>query len=571
MQSTFGRYLILKKIAVGGMAEIFLARRVSIGQFSKFVVLKRLSPEYQGKKSFERLFLNEARLTARLSHSNIVQIHDLGQIEGAYFMAMEYIHGVSSAEMMSKAAQLRRPVPLGVALNIVLSTARALAYCGQVLSHEGETLDILHHDVSPHNIQIRFDGEVKLLDFGVATQIQRQEGSSRRGKFAYMSPEAFHRKPLDQRSDLFSLGVVLYELTMGRRLFKGKTQQETKQRAELCHVPTPRSVHSKFPESLEKLILKALAKDREGRFLEMEEFCKAIEEISFELKLDCSPQRISRYLYDLYGEEIEERSLQLQSLAARADLVGERGLNELATIDSQERTPINLSSEPIKEMINLPHDSSLLSEEGIDEKIQEENNQEVGAEEELEEGGEEEGAKESILFEAEVVEEEVKADIISEPTPVPNPSTHSTDMISATVLPAEFTMVAQRERDWDDERLILQGQRRLRVVLSILVIIFVIGAFLLGQMTQSNTLGSSNLLSFMSETQIQLKIHSKPSGARVIINGTSLGTTPLNRSYTPTTENLTIQIFKSQYIEHRELITTAKGQQVILNVNLDSK
>ena len=229
MQSRFGRYLILKKIAVGGMAEIFLARRVSIGQFSKFVVLKRLAPEYQGKKAFERLFLKEAQLTATLAHPNIVQLYDLGIVDGAYFMAMEYLHGISSAEMMSKSVKLRRAVPLDVAVGIVRYTVRALTYCGQALNHEGDKLDLLHHDVSPHNIQIRFDGVVKLLDFGVATPLKHNEKGGRRGKFAYMSPEAFHRQSLDHRSDLFSLGVVLYELSMGRRLFKGKTPEETKQ------------------------------------------------------------------------------------------------------------------------------------------------------------------------------------------------------------------------------------------------------------------------------------------------------------------------------------------------------
>ena len=291
MLSEFGRYLILKKIAVGGMAEIFLARRVSMGHLSKFVVLKRLSPEYQGKRSFERLFLTEAKLTGRLSHPNIVQLNDLGQVDGSYFMAMEYIHGISSAEMMSRAAQRRLPVPLGVALGIVLSTAKALAYCGQALSHEGESLDLLHHDISPHNIQVRFDGVVKLLDFGVATQAQRQEGSSRRGKFAYMSPEAFHRMHLDQRSDLFSLGVVLYELTTGRRLFKGRNQQETKQKAEACVIPKPRSIHERFPEDLEALILKALSPDKDQRFQSFEELIVAIQGLNTLLKIDASEEK----------------------------------------------------------------------------------------------------------------------------------------------------------------------------------------------------------------------------------------------------------------------------------------
>jgi eukaryotic-like serine/threonine-protein kinase len=531
MLSEFGRYLILKKIAVGGMAEIFLARRVSMGQFSKFVVLKRLSPEYQGKRSFERLFLTEAKLTGRLSHPNIVQLNDLGQVDGSYFMAMEYIHGVSSAEMMSRAAQKRMPVPLGVALGVVLSTARALAYCGQALSHEGESLDLLHHDISPHNIQIRFDGMVKLLDFGVATQAQRQEGSSRRGKFAYMSPEAFNRMHLDQRSDLFSLGVVLYELTMGRRLFKGRTQQETKQKAEACVIPTPRSIHEKFPEILETLILKALSPDKSERFQSFEALILALDELNKELKIDCSNDRIARYLRELYSDEIEKRALQLQSLAARAEVIGSDPLDAINTLNAREQAPVNLSGKSIG---NLPTNNGFernqtpVSLEGVDR-----------------------------LFGKEVIEKEMVEGIDAEPTPG-----ETAQSISAVDdLPQDFALLGERERDWDESRSVSTG--RFGLLGFILVICGMGGAFYVGTHMQGMQMKQSPTTNF--------SITSTPVGATVSVGGIMWGTTPLEIEKEIDTKELIIQISKPGYEAQSTLVKVYSNSLIQVRLNLPRK
>ena len=536
MQSKFGRYLILKKIAVGGMAEIFLARRISIGSFSKFIVLKRLAPEYQGKKSFERLFLNEARLTARLSHANIVQMYDIGKVDGAYFMAMEYIHGVSSAEMMSKAAQKRKPVPLGVALGITLAISKALSYCGQMISYEGESLDILHHDVSPHNIQIRFDGEVKLLDFGVATQNTPHESGGRRGKFAYMSPEAFNKRALDQRSDLFSLAVVLYELTMGKRLFKGRNQQETRQKAEACMVPVPSEIHPKFPKVLEALLLKALAKDRDHRFLEVEAFSKAIEECIYKLKLDASTHKIARYLNDLYGEEIEERSLQLQSLATQSEALGDKALDEFNTIDPTEYPPLNLSQEQIpgiphaKDVHHSGHESSSVAHVEVEEP----------------------------LFGAEFIDQEVKEEIIAEPTPSPIEVPQSPQ-----ALPKDFTLIAQQEQDWDDGRLMIQGQRRFILFLVFMLIVGCGVSFYFGQSWDHQTSGSS------SKNAVQLNIESTPTAAKVLVNGEFLGATPLKHTF-PMQQNgdLEVQVTKAGYRTQQKTYQVQLGQTLIIYSDL---
>lgn len=549
MQSQFGRYLILKKIAVGGMAEIFLARRVSLGEFSKFVVIKRLAPEYQGKRSFERLFLSEAHITARLSHPNIVQVHDIGQSDGAYFMAMEYIHGVSSAELMSKAAQLKRPVPLAVAIGVTLAVARALEYCGLALSYEGEPLDVLHHDVSPHNIQVRFDGEVKLLDFGVATQRQGDTSASRRGKFAYMSPEAYNRMPLDARSDLFSLGVVLYELSMGRRLFKGRTQEETRLRAEQCLVTPPREVHAKFPPELEAVILRALAKDREGRFLDLSELCAALEEVTRALKLDVRPQRISKYLQDLYGAEVGERTQQLQALAARAEAMRDDPLDELSTIAGPAEAPLDVSG-ALEGREGLAPQGTPEGREGLAE------------------------APDSPLFEAERVEDEVRAEMSAEPTPPPPAASAPARPAPPTrvALPSEFTLMGQRERDWDERPTTAATpapalapapapapRRGVPAAAALLLAAAAAAAGLFGGRALHAGAGGAPL---------SLEVRSHPEGASVLVNGVLLGKTPLEAPYETAADSIEVQVLAPGHEALRRVVRVAPGQRVSLDAQL---
>lgn len=307
MKATFGRYVLLKKIAVGGMAEIFLARRLSHGGFAKFVVLKRLLPEHRGKPAFEQLFLSEARIAAMLHHPNVVSVYDLGKLKDAYFIAMEHVHGPSGAELLSRAMKRGLPVPLGVAIRIVIAVADALHYGVTALGLDSEPLGVLHHDVSPHNIQLSFLGDAKLLDYGVATQMGRPAPEGRRGKFAYMSPETTERRPVDARSDLYSLGVVLFELALTRRLFKGETPADTKALAAERIIPRPTALDPYFPASLEEVLLKALAPDAAARFEHCGAFADALRDTSRRLGVDTSAEGTANYLIRLFGDEIEAR------------------------------------------------------------------------------------------------------------------------------------------------------------------------------------------------------------------------------------------------------------------------
>lgn len=355
MKAKFGRYVFLKKLAVGGMAEIFLARRLSFGGFAKFVVLKRLLPEHRGKRAYEQLFLTEARLHAVLNHPHIVSLHDLGKLDDAYFMAMEYVHGVSGAELMARAAQRRKPLPMGCTLRIVIAMAEALHYGHVALDDLGEdALAILHHDVSPHNIQIGYDGAVKLLDYGVATREGHPAPGGRRGKPAYMSPEAISKDALDQRSDLFSLAIVLYEMTLSRRLFKAGTAKETMARAKAALVKPPHEIDPDYPRDLETVVLKALSRDRGRRYDTGQAFATALKTVAEAHEFDLTQEAFAAYLTDLYGDEITRRQLELATLArasaenrqARSRAAAEQALAEQAPPAAEPAPPLEPELEP---------------------------------------------------------------------------------------------------------------------------------------------------------------------------------------------------------------------------------
>jgi serine/threonine protein kinase len=321
MKAKFGRYIFLKKLAVGGMAEVYLARRVSFGGFAKFVVIKRLLPEHKGRPTYERLFLAEARTGAILNHPNIAGLYDLGKLDDHYFMAMEFVDGISVSEIMARAARLRKPVPLGAALRIGFGVADALHYAHHTLDEHGEPLRIIHHDITPQNIQVSFEGDVKLLDFGVSTRMGRPVAGGRRGKPGYMSPEALRKAPLDARSDLYSLAVVIYELTTGRRVGKPQDPTVPLEKIERIEIPKPTKLDPYFPPSLEEVIQAGLAEQVEGRPADAQSLSRSLVEVGRKLGFDTSAAAMSHYLGELMGDELASHRAELADLARKSDPV----------------------------------------------------------------------------------------------------------------------------------------------------------------------------------------------------------------------------------------------------------
>src|SRR3954471_14025789 len=225
-----GKYRVLHRIAFGGMAEIYLARATGIQGFEKYLVLKRILPQFAENHQLIRMFLQEARLAAILDHTNIAQVHDIGEEGGVFFFTMEYLHGEDARVIMKTLAQRNERIPLQHAVHIIIDAAAGLHFAHEKKGADGASLGIVHRDLSPSNIVVTYAGGVKVVDFGVAKIATDPELSGRhalKGKLAYMSPEQVSRGTVDRRSDVFALGIVLYELTVGQRLFKGTDEVET--------------------------------------------------------------------------------------------------------------------------------------------------------------------------------------------------------------------------------------------------------------------------------------------------------------------------------------------------------
>lgn len=265
----FGDYHLLEKIATGGMAEVWRARAYGLAGFEKILVIKRVLDELAKDDEFIRLFIDEAKIAVHLLHVNIVQVFELDEVNGSYYMALEYVHGLDLARLVSRARH-HGPFPIPLALFIICEVLKALQFAHERTDEQGDALQIVHCDISPQNILVSYSGEVKITDFGISRAAFQAKSLHDviRGKYAYMSPEQVDGRNLDGRSDLFSLGIVLFELLTGRRLFKAKSRDETIARVRRAEVPSPRTYRPEISEDLEGIVLKALRPRQRDRFID---------------------------------------------------------------------------------------------------------------------------------------------------------------------------------------------------------------------------------------------------------------------------------------------------------------
>jgi serine/threonine protein kinase len=280
--ASFGPYRLLERIAAGGMAEVFRAKRTGVEGFEKVLAVKRILPHLSDNKEFVEMFVDEAKMVAGLTHPNIVQIFDLGKIDATYFIAMEYVHGKDLRTILKRAKERGLRIPLDLSVLVVSKVCSALEYAHRKRDEQGEALKIVHRDISPQNILISFEGEVKLTDFGIAKATSKASSTDRgalRGKLLYMSPEQASGHPMDRRSDVFSLGVVFYEMITDTKPFLGSSEKGILEMVRDCRVERPRSLNPKIPESLEKVVTKALEKDPERRYQDASEMYRGLERV----------------------------------------------------------------------------------------------------------------------------------------------------------------------------------------------------------------------------------------------------------------------------------------------------
>jgi serine/threonine protein kinase len=306
-----GRYELVRKIAAGGMAEIFLARQWGAAGFFRDVVVKRLFRHLGENEKQVRMFQDEGRLLAELSHPNIPQVYEVGFADGHWYIAMEHVDGPTVSDIWIQGAKNGMPMPIPVAIGIVLQTCEALHHAHERTDRARRPLRIVHRDVTPQNIMLTRDGVAKLMDFGVAQTSARKDtdAGTVRGTFSYMAPEQVRARPLDKRADVFALGVILYELTTGTRLYRGTDVQIMTQVVE-HDAPPPSSRVADYPGDLEEIVLAALQRDRSRRIPSTAHLAWRLEELALRNQILVGPRTVARYVTQVMpAEPVREEAL----------------------------------------------------------------------------------------------------------------------------------------------------------------------------------------------------------------------------------------------------------------------
>src|SRR6266436_6684928 len=301
------RYEIVRKIFEGGMGVVYEAEQHGAREFVKRIAIKVILQHYADQKQFIDNFIGEAKLVADLIHTNIVQTYHLGEARGVYFIAMELIRGVNLEQFGQQLADKRRTLPLELAVFIVSRVARGLAYAHAKTDRDGKPLGIVHRDVSFKNIMIAFEGDVKLTDFGIAKArgfLVDNEGEVVAGKADYMSPEQANFQITDKRSDLFSAGVVLGHLLLGRNLFKGATPEESRQRMMNLPVPDFRALDQRLDERLNEILHRALARDLDKRYPTADELLYDLEHYIYHSGYGPTNETLGKFMRELFGQTV---------------------------------------------------------------------------------------------------------------------------------------------------------------------------------------------------------------------------------------------------------------------------
>jgi tetratricopeptide (TPR) repeat protein/tRNA A-37 threonylcarbamoyl transferase component Bud32 len=326
----FGKYLILDKIATGGMAELFRAKITSVEGFEKLVAIKKILPNLTQDSNLVNMFIDEAKLAAMLTHQNIVQIYDLGSMEGAYFIAMEYIHGKDLRVLSNKSKEKGLPLPLGYALYITSRICSGLDYSHNLKDFQGNPLKLIHRDISPQNILVTYEGEVKIVDFGIAKAARKSADTREgliKGKVAYMSPEQAAGKTIDHRSDIFSAGILLYEMITGVRMFQG-ADLNVLDRVRKADFQDAESIVSDIPAEVSEILRRALAKTPSRRYESCVAMLSDLEECLSSFTVRPRAEGLSHYMKALFAEEIATEAAALLKMEAEVSLLKEGGASE---------------------------------------------------------------------------------------------------------------------------------------------------------------------------------------------------------------------------------------------------
>jgi len=313
----FGRFRLLKRIGEGGMGEIFFARSASIDGFEKNLVIKRIRRELTQNKKFTSMFINEARVAIKLTHANVVQVFDFGEADGCYYLAMEFVEGCDTADLLDIPSG-GKGLPAGIALYVMAEALKGLDYAHNLVSDAGEPLNIVHRDISPDNIMVSYNGEVKVTDFGVAKAkglAKLEEDGTVVGKYPYMSPEHATGQKIDRRADVFSCGIVLWELLTGQPLYGFDVNKELMQRVATADVERPSKYNSDISRRIDKLVLKALERDPAKRFQSARDFATEIHDVLSRKYRGFDNYKLQSYVQERKAEISQLRGVDFPSVS----------------------------------------------------------------------------------------------------------------------------------------------------------------------------------------------------------------------------------------------------------------
>ena len=311
----FGKYYLLERINVGGMAEVFKAKAFGVEGFERLLAVKRILPNIAEDEEFIAMFIDEAKIAVQLQHANIAQIFDLGKVDDSYFIALEYVLGRDLRAMFDRMQQRKETMPLAQACFIMMQVCEGLDYAHNKRDAQGRELHLVHRDISPQNVLVGFEGEVKLIDFGIAKaagKASKTQAGILKGKFGYMSPEQVRGLPIDRRSDIFSVGIVLYELLTGERLFMGESDFSTLEKVRNVEILPPSSYNKTIPHELERIALKALAKDPEDRYQNAIDLHDDLQAFLYTKAEIYSRKDLAAWMKKTFPAEIEEENAKAE-------------------------------------------------------------------------------------------------------------------------------------------------------------------------------------------------------------------------------------------------------------------
>ena len=311
----FGKYYLLERINVGGMAEVFKAKAFGVEGFERLLAVKRILPNIAEDEEFITMFIDEAKIAVQLNHANIAQIFDLGKVDDSYFIALEFIHGKDLRGIFDRCRASGENMPIAQACFVIMKVCEGLDYAHNKRDAAGREIGLVHRDVSPQNVLISYEGEVKVIDFGIAKaagKASKTQAGILKGKFGYMSPEQVRGLPLTRGSDIFSVGIVLYELLTGERLFIGESDFSTLEKVRNVEILPPSTYNRKIPEELERIVLNTLSKDPEDRYQHAIDLHDELQAFMYTAGEFYSRKDLAAWMKRTWAREIQEETKKLE-------------------------------------------------------------------------------------------------------------------------------------------------------------------------------------------------------------------------------------------------------------------